>query len=441
MPEWTVSLERLGKVRDAEIAIAPLTILVGRNNTGKSYVATLIWSLLNSEEIWLRRTSRSFSTDFRTPKWFAEDFCSSEGAEFAEFSHLASSFADWFNGEIEKSKNETFSRVFAWKGVQVDGVKLRFPKGKRLKFRRMVDHDLEDDLPAASFGLNSDDDGQQRIDYSINDTSDAMKSWLFRSIMSASINSRNVLASSREPIYIPAARTGFVLALREIISGLFDNLEANYEGSASSALPLPLVRFLRILSSENSDRLISSAAIADFLESRILSGKVERETGPIPAFNYLPERIDTPIPLRAASSMVTELAPFLQVLRNKDLRPGIIFEEPEAHLHIAAQREMARAIIRLVNSGVPVTITTHSDTFLHQLNLLISSYADPELALKFGYSKEDLLNPDKVRAYEFCQENDITRVREAEKTEFGFIIPSINVVLEDIAKQTLEMQA
>lgn len=139
--------------------------------------------------------------------------------------------------------------------------------------------------------------------------------------------------------------------------------------------------------------------------------------------------------------MVTELAPFLQVLRNKDLRPGIIFEEPEAHLHIAAQREMARAIIRLVNSGVPVTITTHSDTFLHQLNLLISSYADPELALKFGYSKEDLLNPDKVRAYEFCQENDITRVREAEKTEFGFIIPSINVVLEDIAKQTLEMQA
>lgn len=437
-PNWTVSVAQLGKVRDAELELAPLTILVGKNNTGKSYIATLIWSLLNAEEIWLRRGPRYLAMDGTLPKWFDEGFCKPT-EESAFFDHLASAFSDWFNGEINKNQRENFARVFAWKGVKAEGIRVRFPRGERLSFHRVAGNNLEDEDAIASFSLISGELDDRIVEYELNEYDDHLKLWLLRSIASAALNPNNA-NSSREPIYIPAARTGFVLALREIISGLFDNLEANYEGSASSALPLPLVRFLRVLASEKSDRRVSSAEIADFLESRILSGKVEREEGPVPTFSYLPDSTTRSIPLRAASSMVTELAPFLQVLRTKDLSAGVIFEEPEAHLHIAAQREMARAIIRLVNSGVPVTITTHSDTFLHQLNLLISAYSEPETAKNLGYDASDMLDPKMAKAYEFCSEGDYTSVREAKRTEYGFVIPSINMVLEEMARQTLEMQ-
>ena len=42
----------------------------------------------------------------------------------------------------------------------------------------------------------------------------------------------------------------------------------------------------------------------------------------------------------------------------------LIIEEPEAHLHPAAQTEMAYTLARLVNAGVRVVATTHSDWLL-----------------------------------------------------------------------------
>ena len=42
----------------------------------------------------------------------------------------------------------------------------------------------------------------------------------------------------------------------------------------------------------------------------------------------------------------------------------LIIEEPEAHLHPAARTEMAYTLARLVNAGVRVVATTHSDWLL-----------------------------------------------------------------------------
>ena len=63
--------------------------------------------------------------------------------------------------------------------------------------------------------------------------------------------------------------------------------------------------------------------------------------------------------------MVSELAPLILFLKYL-VRPGdlLILEEPESHLHPAAQRRLARGIVRLVNAGVKVLITTHSETFV-----------------------------------------------------------------------------
>ncbi len=40
----TLLIEGFGRIRSAEVEFAPLTILLGKNNSGKSYLAHLIWA-------------------------------------------------------------------------------------------------------------------------------------------------------------------------------------------------------------------------------------------------------------------------------------------------------------------------------------------------------------------------------------------------------------
>ena len=76
--------------------------------------------------------------------------------------------------------------------------------------------------------------------------------------------------------------------------------------------------------------------------------------------------------LTRSSSMVSELAPLVLFIRGL-VRPGdtLIIEEPEAHLHPAAQAQMASTLARLVRAGVRVLVTTHSDFMLQEIGNLM----------------------------------------------------------------------
>ncbi len=67
---FRLEIEKFGKVVSSSIEDAPLTLLLGKNNTGKSYVATLIWALHNSSNFILTAFSQS-----GLPKWL-RDFIS-----------------------------------------------------------------------------------------------------------------------------------------------------------------------------------------------------------------------------------------------------------------------------------------------------------------------------------------------------------------------------
>lgn len=85
--------------------------------------------------------------------------------------------------------------------------------------------------------------------------------------------------------------------------------------------------------------------------------------------------------------------------------PGdlLIIDEPELNLHPSNQRRLARLFSELVNVGIKVFITTHSDYIIKELNTLIMLYADrqelAELAIREGYRDTELLDPEKVKAY------------------------------------------
>ena len=114
------------------------------------------------------------------------------------------------------------------------------------------------------------------------------------------------------------------------------------------------------------------------------------------------------IPLYIASSMIHELAPFIKALNSTQRINWLYCDEVENSLHPLMQREMARWLIRMVNSGMHVIISSHSDTMASRLNnLLMLTYsirkkADYAMLSELELLEADLLSVDsKVAAYEF----------------------------------------
>ena len=47
---YKLIVENYGKIGKVELEVAPLTLFVGDNNSGKSYLLSLIWALFSGEE-------------------------------------------------------------------------------------------------------------------------------------------------------------------------------------------------------------------------------------------------------------------------------------------------------------------------------------------------------------------------------------------------------
>lgn len=86
-------------------------------------------------------------------------------------------------------------------------------------------------------------------------------------------------------------------------------------------------------------------------------------------------------------------------------KPGdlLMIDEPELNLHPENQCRMARLFARLVNLGIRVFVTTHSDYIVKELNTLIMLNQDKpylkQIAKEEGYKTEELIDADKIRVY------------------------------------------
>ena len=80
-----------------------------------------------------------------------------------------------------------------------------------------------------------------------------------------------------------------------------------------------------------------------------------------------------------------------------------MIDEPELNLHPRNQRLIARLIGRLVNAGVRVFLTTHSDYVIRELNTLIlldgRKASQPKLLEELGYDTLELIPASGVRFY------------------------------------------
>lgn len=438
--DWSLHVEQLGRVSVADITVAPFVMLVGRNNTGKSYVASTVWALSQLYDLISGK-----NLERTLPTWY-EEFSSvvsgTAGSAEIDIGYARSrSILSHLNKIIASEAGSFLSNSFKVDGfsrTKVNILPSALTSGLQVRVRR----------------AEIEEGGQKSVNSDISILDDSRRELVTLTFNGADIRfylryiycalATIVVFGGNQPtaqaMYIPAARTGLVLALKALAGQ--KNAFLSLESRNNVVLPAPIADFISRLGQPLRITPTRSARIADWLERAVLGGAVLRSETDAGLY-YKPNDVDIQLPMYATSSMITELAPFLALVRNDWQQSQIIFEEPEAHLHIAAQREMARALARLLNAGCKIMITTHSDTFVQQVNNLMTIYSHPErqrLLEEYGYEMADLINPAVARAYEFVGGEAGTQVKPVELTEDGFVVASLNETLISLSDQTIQLQ-
>jgi predicted ATPase len=432
---WTLHLENLGKLREADLHIHPLTLLVGENNTGKTYLATVLYALM--EEL-----PRIFSsTPPATPPYEA---CARWVQAWFDRNnptiHLTPSdcelFILWLNEAIAQNRKDLLARAF---NHEMGGnAKLEIRALEPLEplelsfhqFQQREDEDVESVIFLAGSGASTVEPA--RLD-------DGEVYDLVRFIATRLIGLGNKTA-----VYLPASRTGVVHLYREVTLRSHESRRIRQRTRTTlTPLTTPVLDFIELLLELNIKNESRFSDEALHLEEACLGGHLEAATLPVAQYFYRPSGAADALPMALSSAVVTELVPIILTLRHKLDLGLLILEEPEAHLHPKLQRVLARVIARLVRKGLRVCITTHSENFCQQINNFIKIGALPTpgaSAQALGYDATDYLRSDEVVGYEFKNHGDHAVVEPLKRSPTGLQMPLFNNELLNLSNETIALQ-
>ena len=148
------------------------------------------------------------------------------------------------------------------------------------------------------------------------------------------------------------------------------------------------------------------------------------------------------IPLHRASSSARGLSDLYFFLRHEARRDHLlIIDEPESHLDTANQVFLARLLARMVRAGLKVLVTTHSDYLVKEINNLImlnSTFASKaQVIRKLNYGKKDFINPERIRAYVARDQG----LHKCAIDEFGIDMPNFDETIDEINRVANELSS
>ncbi|WP_281615764.1 AAA family ATPase [Flammeovirga sp. SubArs3] len=186
-------------------------------------------------------------------------------------------------------------------------------------------------------------------------------------------------------------------------------------------------------------------SFAEKLEKDILDGKVviTKENEIIFTSNKGAKK--NAVPIQSSASLIKSLSGMVFYLKHLAQRGDmLIIDEPEMNLHPDHQRSIAKILVRLVNAGLKLTVSTHSDYIIREINNLIMLSSEKEevkkIAEENGYGEDEKIKPNDIKVnYFYFDTKTMAKVKPLEVTSEGFDIDSIDRTIEELNDTTDEL--
>lgn len=382
-------INNFGKVESADILLDNLMVFVGNNNSGKTMVMQLLYGI--------RKELVNFPAIV-------------SGAKQSEVNgqYLIRCDQEWFreaesqiNAYLAENKLQIIERIFGMP-ISAGEIKIALEGTESAYFvcsvseyqdrearERQTGYSIDIRQYENGVNINSFKDQISNVDGSHDAIRITLKN-VWKIILSEDI------VSHWGQLFLPASRSGLQLLYKHY-----------FVGATEGNLVMPIKEFLRFLQLYAEDKQLCEPrkGLLEFGEEYLLQGKIVQKGDET---FYVDRYGEKAVLLHIASSMIHELTPFIKALSATQRIDWLYCDEVENSLHPLLQREMARWVIRMVNAGMHVVISSHSDTMASRLNnlfmltRLVRGRGSYDILSELNLIEADLLRPDvTVSVYEF----------------------------------------
>ncbi|HQS03428.1 MAG: hypothetical protein B7Y07_05835 [Halothiobacillus sp. 24-54-40] len=431
--------KKLGLLDEATLELADLTLICGENNTGKTYATYAVYGFLRS---WRRLLQMVLAQEI-------EAIAKAEGAYKFDLQEMFHRKVNDYLAKLGEKYISLLPRTFAANKSFFDGVRVVVSVNDTLDFSGTPFQRTIKDGPAgkvlATLSKESDsnvlelliaDDSLLRSPFSglSHFVVDAMADIVFSPYLPdthVSSAERTGAAIFRRELDI--ARTRMLEKLSNMDSKeikqnpfkLLEQVDAGYAWPVEDNVDF--IRQLEDIDKQTGQLATETPALLQAFDA-IIGGsyKVIKDMGLV----FQPKGSGKPrFSMNESSSCIRALLDVGFYLRCK-AKPGDVFiiDEPELNLHPRNQRAFARLVARMVNAGVRVFITTHSDYLIKEFNTLImlaqNTAHTKTMQQTHGYADEELLNPQRVRLYMTGTELKAASVKGKRATRINTLKPA-----------------
>ena len=409
--QMTITVQNLGVLKHATFELGNLTVICGNNNTGKTYATYALFGFLNYWKENLQVTVRP-SRILPLLK---------DGIVQMDVSAIAARSTQILDSSCREYTRQLY-RVFASKASYFRNSRFRVQlppeeilhKATSVSFERNIRSNKGDIISLTK------NEGETHLVVSLlaDNPRIALPRTSISSLLSDAVNEILFGSFFPRPFIASAERTGAAIFRKEL--NFARNRLLEEMGHPDQVIdpmklwrkvyqdyPLPVkanVDFTRQLGEVTKrDSFLTKHhdwVLGDF--SDIIGGYYV--VGNNDVLYFKPTRARRKLSMVESSSAVRSLLDVGFYLRHVAERGDLLMiDEPELNLHPENQRRLARLFVRLVNLGIRVFVTTHSDYIVKELNTLImlnqKTPNTKRIATEEGYRNEDLLSPDDVRVY------------------------------------------
>ena len=439
-----ISIKNLGAISEANFTVGDLTVICGKNNTGKTYLTYAVYGFLDD---W-RNNNYTFLFDIDMSLLFLasgkEKISIDQCKEFIEQALLNAnnSFAKKIK-DIFSNQNNLQESSF---NLKIDICQLI----KNIKNKKKINIVIDIGKTEENFTLFF------NADFISLETNSRIKKLYFTPFLNDLIKKGIISDFIPSSFVVSAERTGAALFQREVdftrsrLIDLMKETSINPQqllGRFTAEYPLPVkhnIDFIRdlpnIVDKQSEFFVNHPEVIAAFNE--IAGG--DYTVNAVGGINYTPHnQPDIKLTLAESSSTVRSLVDISFYLKHLAKQGDLLMiDEPELNLHPENQRKIARLFAMLVNAGIRVFITTHSDYIIKEFNtLLLLNKQDQrikELAEREGYQTSELLKPEQLNIYMTTPDTNIkdrkaySLIAANISAENGIELTSFDEVIEDM---------